>query len=54
MSPDHEVSNAIQAGKAELARTANPKDVSDPLIIKGCLGHIAKSVTGSRGLDFIP
>ena len=29
-------------GKAELTRTANPRELSDPLIIKGLLGHIGE------------
>lgn len=54
MSPGHKVSDAVQAGKAELTRTANPREASDPLIIKGHVGHLAESITGSSGLDFIP
>lgn len=53
MSSDHKVSVAVQARKAELTRTANPREVSSPLIIKGLLAHIAKSIIGSSGLAFI-
>lgn len=38
------------AGRAELTRTANPRELSDPQIIKGCLGHTAKSIIRSRDL----
>lgn len=38
------------AGRAELTRAANPREVSDPQIIKGCLGHTAKSIIRSRDL----
>lgn len=48
------MSDAAQAGKAKLTRTANPREVSDPPIIKGQLAHNAKSIIGSSGLDFIP
>lgn len=54
MSHNHKVSDAAQAGKAKLTRTANPREVSDPPIIKGQLAHNAKSIIGSSGLDFIP
>lgn len=50
MSPNHKVSDAIQAGKAELIITANLREVSDPLIIKGHLGYIAKTIINSSGL----
>lgn len=49
MSPDHKVSDTVQAAKAELMRTFNPREVSDPLI-KGLVGHIAKSIIDSSGL----
>lgn len=51
MSPDHKVNNDLQAGKAGLTRTANPREVSEPLIAKGLLGCIAKSIIGSSGFD---
>ena len=47
------MSVVVQAGKAELTRTANPREVSSPLITKGLLGHITKSIIGSSGLAFI-
>lgn len=36
-----------------MTRTANPREVSGPLIIKGLPGHIAKSNIGSSGPAFI-
>lgn len=54
MSHNHKVNSTALAGKAKLTRTANPREVSDPPVIKGQLGHIAKSIIGSSGLDFIP
>lgn len=50
MSPNHKVSDAIQTGKAELTRTANLREVSDPLITKGHLGCIAKTIINFCGL----
>lgn len=54
MGPNHKVSDAVQAGKADLTRPANPRELSDLLIIKGHLGHIADTIIASSGLDFIP
>lgn len=47
-SSDHRVSGAVQARRTESTRTDNHREVSDPPIIQGCLGHVAKSIIGSR------